>query len=73
MNTIDDTNSISEITALAYEDIPDLKRGRNPERMMISLPRDDFQKLRMLKNECGKDPQELIRMLIRRFLEQLPT
>lgn len=62
---------IEDVTRVDLEQIPDIKTGRNTERMMLSLPREDYQKLRRLKHEKGKDPQELIRMLVHRCLQHI--
>lgn len=56
---------------MKIDEIPDLKSGKYPEKICVSLTTETKTKLDILKKEKRKDISGLVRMLIDDFLENI--
>jgi len=64
-------NAIKEVSKISLDDVPNLKSGKYPERVMLSLSSESYAKLKVLKEHHKKDTSEMIRTLIDRTLARL--
>jgi len=60
------------MTTLTLKDIPDRRAKDCDKRMTLVVPEAAKDYLKRVKTVVGKDPQELVRMLIADFMKRNP-